>query len=75
MGTPVVTSIAGPDPAFLYLSCAIEGYPACTTTRSIALARLADGTLTVAAEKAALIAEVEQKKLNFDAAQAALQEL
>jgi hypothetical protein len=39
------------------------------------LARLADGTLTIAAEKAALIAEVEQKKLNFEAALAAAQEL
>jgi hypothetical protein len=70
-----VKQIAGPDPAFLYLLGSIEGYPACDTTRSIPLARLADGTLTVAAEKAALIAEVEQKRINFDAAQAAIGEL
>ena len=70
-----VKNIAGPDPAFLYLLAQIEGYPSCDTTRSIPLARLADGTLTVATEKAALVAEVEQKKINFDAAIAALGEL
>ncbi len=73
--TVIVTNIAGPDPAFLYLLGRIDGYPACDTTRSISLARLADGTLTVASEKAALVAEVEQKKINFDAAQSALGEL
>lgn len=73
--TVTVKSIAGPDPAFLYIHGAIDGYASCDTTRSIPLARLADGTLTIAAEKAALIAEVEQKKINFDAAIAALGEL
>ncbi len=70
-----VKQATGPDPAFLYLLAEIEGYPACSTTRSISLARIADGTLTVAAEKAALVAEVEQKRINFDAAIAALGEL
>jgi hypothetical protein len=72
--TVTVRQTTGPDPAFFYLLAECE-YQACATTRSIPLARLADGTLTIAAEKAALVADVEQKKLNFDAALAAAQEL
>ena len=70
-----VKSIAGPDPAFLYLCGEIEGFPQCTATRSVSLAALASGALTVADEKAALIAQVEQNHTNWLAAQAALQEL
>jgi hypothetical protein len=72
--TVTVRQTTGPDPAFFYLIAECE-YPACATTRSIPLARLADGTLTIASERAALVADVEQKKLNFDAALAAAQEL
>lgn len=70
-----VESIAGPDPAFLYIRASVDGFPAATRTRSIPLAMLADGTLTVAAEKAALIADVEQAVINLQAAEAAIGEL
>jgi hypothetical protein len=70
-----VKSVAGPDPAFLYLLGEIEGFPQCTVTRSVSLAALASGALNVADEKSALIAEVEQNHTNWQAAQAALQEL
>lgn len=70
-----VESVAGPDPAFLYIRASVEGYPAATRTRSIPLAMLADGTLAVATEKAALIADVEQAVINLQAAEAAIGEL
>lgn len=70
-----VTSIAGPDPAFFYLKCEVEGYPAATRTRSIPLAMLADGTLNVATEKAALVSDVEQAVINLQAAETAMQEI
>lgn len=70
-----IESVTGPDPAFLYIRASVEGYPAATRTRSIPLAMLADGTLTVAAEKSALIADVEQAVVNLQAAEAAIGEL
>jgi hypothetical protein len=71
-----VTSVTGPDPvAFIYLRGEIEGFPQVTQTRSVACAALASGALTIAAEKAALIADVEQALTNWQAAQAALEEL
>jgi hypothetical protein len=72
-----VTSIQGPDTegAFLYLRAADPDYPHCTTVRTVALAALASGALTVAAERDALVADVEQKILNWNAAQAAIGEL
>jgi len=72
----IVTRISGPDEgAFFYLQGAVEGIPAVTRTRTIALAALASGAVTVAGEKAALIADVEAAVVNWQAAQAALQEL
>jgi hypothetical protein len=73
--TVTVRQVAGPDPAFLCLEGSVEGFPQCTATRSISLAALASGALTVAAEKAALIAQIETNHTNWLAAQAALQEL
>ncbi len=73
--TVKVEQVAGPDPAFFYMRASVEGYPAATRTRSIPLARLADGVLTIASEKAALVAEVEQAVTNLQAALAAAQEL
>lgn len=73
--TVKVSQTAGPDPAFFYLKGEQEGYPAATRTRSIPLAMLADGTLTVATEKAALVSDVEQAVINLQAAEAAIGEL
>lgn len=73
--TVKVESVTGPDPAFLYIRGSVDGYAAATRTRSIPLAMLADGTLTVATEKAALIADVEQAVINLQAAEAAIGEL
>jgi hypothetical protein len=71
-----VTSTTGPDTgAFLYLLGADDAYPHCDTVRTVALAALASGALTVAAERAALVSDVEQKILNWNAAQAAIGEL
>lgn len=70
-----VTQTTGPDPAFFYLKCEADGYPAATRTRSIPLAMLADGTLTIANEKAALIQDVQQAVVNLQAAEAAMQEI
>jgi hypothetical protein len=71
-----VSQTTGPDSgAFLYLLGADADYPHCDTVRSVALAALASGSLTVAAERAALVADVEQKVTNWIAAQAAIGEL
>lgn len=74
--TVTVSKTTGPDEAsFLYLRGEVAGVPQVTRVRTVALAALADGRVTVAGEKAALIAEVEQALTNWQAAQAALQEL
>ena len=74
--TVTVKAISGPDSgAFLYLSGYIEGVPQVTQTRTVALAALASGALTVEGEKAALIAAVEQAWTNWNAAQAAIASL
>lgn len=74
--TVKVDAVTGPDPVnFVYLKGSVEGVPQVTQTRTIASAALASGALTIAAEKAALIASVEQALTNWQAAQAALQEL
>jgi len=71
-----VTSVTGPDTgAFLYLKGSDPAYPHCDTIRTVALAALASGALTVAGERAALVADVEQKITNWNAAQAAIGEL
>lgn len=74
--TVSVSAIAGPDgSAFLYLFGEVEGYPHVARTRTVALAALASGALTVAGEKAALVADVEQALVNWQAAQQALLDL
>ena len=74
--TVTVTAMDGPDPVnFVYLQGVIEGVPQVTQTRTIAAAALASGALTIAAEKAALIADVEAALINWQAAQAAISEL
>jgi hypothetical protein len=72
----VVKSTAGTESgAFMYLLGTDPYYPHCDTVRTVALAALASGALTVAAERAALVADVEQKITNWIAAQAAIGEL
>lgn len=73
--TVTVRSVQGPSDAFVYLEGSVEGVPQVARVRSVACAALAAGTVTIAAEKAALIAEVEQALVNWQAAQAALAEL
>ena len=74
--TVTVKAVSGPDPVnFVYLEGSIDGHPQVTQTRTIASAALASGALTIAAEKAALIADVETALTNWQAAQAALSEL
>ncbi len=74
--TIIVKQVQGPNEgAFLYLQGSHQGYPHVTRVRSVALAALASGALTIATEKAALIAEVEQAIINWSAAQAALADL
>lgn len=71
-----VSVIPGPDNgAFLYLHGYSETYPSASQTRSVALAALASGSVTIATEKAALIADVEQSVINLQAANAAIGEL
>ena len=73
--TVTVKAVSGPDPVnFVYLEGSVEGVPQVTQTRTVATAALASGALTIAGEKAALIADVEQALVNWQAAQAALQE-
>lgn len=68
-----VSVISGPDNgAFLYLH-GTEGV--ISTVRSVSLAALADGSVTVAGERAALVAEVERMVTNWNAAQAAIADL
>ena len=71
--TATVKAIAGPDPiGFTYLLGEIADAPAVAQVRAISNAALAAGTVTVAAEAAALRADVEAAYVNWQAAQAAL---
>ncbi len=70
-----VKPVSGPSPDFIYLEGVADDCAPATRRRSIACAALADGRVTIADEKAALIAEVEQARTNWLAAQAALSEL
>lgn len=63
------------DQKWIVLEGSIEACPQVTKRRSINTAALADGSLTVAAEKAALIADVEEYHARWIAVQAALDEL
>lgn len=70
-----VKSVSGPSPDFIYLEGVADDCPQATRRRSIACAALADGRVTIADEKAALIAEVTQARTNWLAAQQALADL
>jgi len=70
-----VKAVEGPSQDFIYLEGVADDCPQATQRRSVACAALAAGTVTIADEKAALIAAVEQARTNWLAAQAALQEL
>jgi hypothetical protein len=63
------------DQKWLVLKGEIEGVPQVTKVRSINVAALVSGDLTLEAEKAALIADVEEYLARFNALQQALQEL
>lgn len=70
-----VKSVSGPSPDFIYLEGTADDCPQATQRRSVACAALAAGSVTIAAEKTALIAAVEQARTNWLAAQAALADL
>lgn len=63
------------DAKWLVLEGSIDGIPQVTKRRTINTAALVSGDLTIAAEKAALIADVEEYHARFLAVQAALTEL
>lgn len=70
-----IKQVSGPSDAFVYLEAVSSVTPHVTRRRSISCAALADGRVSIAAEKAALLAEAEQAVTNWQAAQAALQEI
>lgn len=63
------------DQKWIVLEGCIDGYPQVTKRRAINTAALADGSLTLAAEKAALIADVEEYYARDLAVQEALKDL
>jgi hypothetical protein len=71
----VITSDPHTDQKWLVLECSIEGCPQVTKRRSINTAALADGSLTLADEKAKLIADVEEYYARWVAVQEALKSL
>lgn len=60
---------------WVVLEGSVEGCPAVTKRRSINTAALVDGTLTLAAEKAKLIADVEEYLARYKAVQEQLRDL
>jgi hypothetical protein len=63
------------DAKWLVLEGSIEGCPAVTKRRTINTAALADGSLTLDAEKARLVADVKEYFGRWQAVQQALKEL
>lgn len=63
------------DSKWLVLEGSIDGVPQVTKRRTINTAALVSGDLTVASEKAALIADVEEYYARFQAVQVAINEL
>ena len=63
------------DTKFVVLEGSVEGYPEVTKTRSINTAALVDGTVTLAGEKAILIAAVEEYLARWLKTQKQLKEL
>lgn len=60
---------------WLVLMGEIDGCPEVTKTRSINTAALADGSLTLDAERAQLVADVEEYFVRWQAVQAAVGQL
>lgn len=74
--TVTIESVTGPDPVnFVYLRGSVAGIPQATETWTIACAALASGDRTIAGVRAELEAKIAQNVTNWQAAQAALQEL
>lgn len=63
------------DSKWLVLEGSIDGVPQVTKRRTISTAALASGDLTIAAEKARLIADVEEYYARYSAVQKAIKEL
>lgn len=63
------------DSKWVVLEGSIEGCPQVTKRRTINTAALVSGDLTLTAEKAQLIADVEEYYVRFQAVQVALQDL
>lgn len=63
------------DQKWLVLEGSVEGVPQVTKRRSINTSALADGSLTLEAEKARLVADVEEYHARYLAVQEALREL
>jgi hypothetical protein len=70
-----ITADEHTDQKFLVLEGSVEGVPQVTKRRSINVAALVSGDLTLEGEKAALIADVEEYLARWGALQQALQEL
>lgn len=70
-----VRHIPQPDLQWLVLEGRDEQCPQATVRRTIHAGALASGHLTIAAEKAALIAQVERNVAHFRAVEEALREL
>lgn len=71
-----VEAVGGPDDvAFIYLRGTHESDSRFVRTRSVTRARVADGTLTIAGQRDALVAEVEQAYSDYVASQQALEGL
>jgi hypothetical protein len=63
------------DAKWIVLEGSIEGCPQVTKRRTVNTAALVSGDLTLAAEKAQLIADVEEYYARYQAVQAALEQL
>jgi hypothetical protein len=63
------------DQKWLVLRGSIQGCPEVTKTRAINTAALADGSLSLDAEKAKLVADVEEYYIRWQAVQEALKSL
>jgi hypothetical protein len=67
-----ITSDPHTDQKWLVLKGEVEGVPEVTKVRSINVAALVSGDLTLEAEKAALVADVEEYLGRYNALQQAL---
>jgi len=63
------------DAKWLVLEGSVEGVPAVTKRRTINTAALVSGATTLEAEKAALIADVEEYHARYQSVQEALKDL